>query len=100
MLAFVCVVAVISVMMSVENEFEFAGIKIFERGFDLFGQRRELVVDDEYAIVTHGHADVPARAFQHVNVFGNGDHLDLDLGEILLRKSRSHYQTGHQRNEK
>ena len=52
---------------------------------DLVGQRSELVVYDEGAVVTDRDADVSTAPLEHVDPFGNGDGPDLDVVEILGR---------------
>ena len=78
---------VVAVPVGVEHELELAGARALQRGADLVGERRELVVDDEDAVVARRDADVAARALQHVDVAGDLGRLDLHLREVpLLRR--------------
>ena len=59
---------------------------------DLVGQRSELVVDDERAVVTDRDGDVAAAPLEQVDGFGNPGGLDLDVVEVLGRAQRGAYQ--------
>jgi len=43
-----------------------------------------LVVNNDDPVLTHGCRDVPAGAFEHINVARDLGDLDLDLAEVLL----------------
>jgi hypothetical protein len=53
---------------------------------DLVVQRRELIVDDDVAVLTVGEADIAARAEQDGDSRGDLLDLDLDLREVLLSR--------------
>jgi hypothetical protein len=71
-------------VMGVEDELELAGIELLNRSLDLRGERRELVVHNQAAVRPDGHADVSTRAFEHVDVFGDGNDFDFDVREVAL----------------
>jgi len=75
---------VITVMVGVENEVQFAGIQLLDRGFNLRRQRRKLIIDDQQPIVPHRHPDVPTFPLQHVNVPSHMNDLDFDFRPVAL----------------
>jgi len=77
-------VYVIEVIVGVDDEaHRFVG-QFFERGFDPIGQRRELIIDQDDAIVADREPDVAARALEHVNIAGNLADLDFYFVEVIL----------------
>ncbi len=77
---------VIGVPVRVEDEAEPAGVDFSKRGANLFGERSELVVNNHHAVRPRDNADVPARAFEHVDAAGDLRRLYLDLREVVLRR--------------
>ncbi len=75
----------IAVPVSVQDESQFLIGKTLERGPDLVGERRKLIVNDQKPVVTDRDADVSACAFKHVDVAGNFCRLHLNLGKVGLR---------------
>ena len=65
-----------------------------DRGLDLGRERRELVVDQEDAVVADRDADVAARALQHVEAVGQLGRLDLDLAPVAVLGRRGQGQQG------
>ena len=66
-------------------------------GQDLLGQRGELIVDDEGAVIPHRKADVAALSEQHVEAGSERHGPDLDrvpVGLLLLREQRSGQGSG------
>ena len=76
---------VISVPVSVQNEVQFLIGNTFERGPDLVGEWRKLIVNNQKPIITNRHADISTRAFEHVDVAGNFRGLHLHFGKVGLR---------------
>ena len=65
-----------------------------QRLFDLRRQRRELIVDDDDAVVAGRDADVAPGAGKHVHRAGGLRHLDLDFAEMLLGKEGGGGESG------
>ncbi len=80
---------VIAVVVRVEDELDRLGGDAVQRLADLRRERRELVVDDDDAVVADRDADVAAGAGEHVHGAGDLRHLDLDLAEVLLGEERT-----------
>jgi hypothetical protein len=74
----------IEVVVRIDDEAQRLVGEALERGADLVGERRELVVDDHDAVLADRCSDVAARTFQHVHAARDLRDLDLDLAEILL----------------
>jgi hypothetical protein len=55
-----------------------------ERGFDLVGERRELIIDEDDSVVADREADIAASALQHVNIAANLADLDLYFAEVIF----------------
>ena len=84
-LAVVLVAAgVIPVPVGVDHEAHRALRQLRHGRVDLVGERRELVVDDERAIVAHREADVAARPGEHRDAGRERRRHDLDLGKVLI----------------
>jgi hypothetical protein len=75
---------VVAVPVGVQDELHRLRGKGGDRRLDLRRERRELIVDHEDAVVSHGHADVPARPLEQVHTLGDHVRLDLDLGVVVL----------------
>ena len=74
---------VVPMPMRVEHEADGLGRNRPDGRKNLVGQRRELVVDHENAVLADEHPDVPALAEQHVHARGDLLRLDLDRVEVL-----------------
>src|SRR5262249_6262067 len=74
---------VVAVPVRIDDEFEFALAQLFQGGFDLVGQRRELIINDQDAVRADRYSDVSAGTFQHIDVAGDHRGLYLDFGKIL-----------------
>jgi hypothetical protein len=84
----VCIPAgVVAMKMGVQHELQPARIQLLQGRFDLVRQWRELIIHNQQAFRPGRHADVPARALQHVDIFGDMDGLDFNFGKILLSTS-------------
>jgi len=46
--------------MGIKHEGEFTGVYLPQRRLDFFGERRELIVDDDQTIIPSGNANVAA----------------------------------------
>jgi hypothetical protein len=68
--------------MRVEHEADGLGRNRPDGSQNLVGQRCELVVDDEDAVVADEHSDVSTLAEQHVHT--QGDLLRLDLYRVKV----------------
>ncbi|HSS98287.1 MAG TPA: hypothetical protein VLK33_14710 [Terriglobales bacterium] len=55
-----------------------------KRSFDLVRQRRELVINDDDAVVPYGSTNVATVPFQHVHIACNLSHLHLYFAEIVV----------------
>ena len=75
---------VIEMPVGVDHEADRVGVERRDCRRDLVGERRELVVDDDVAVLAVGQANIAAGAEQHRHTGRNALHLDLDLGVILL----------------
>jgi hypothetical protein len=75
---------VVGMIMSIDNETNRFVCDPLESGTDFVGQRSELVVDHDNPIVANRDADVPSRAFKHVNVAGNLRDLQLYFAEVSV----------------
>ncbi len=80
---------VVAVPVGVEHEADRPVADLRDRGHDLLGQRRVLVVDQEDAVRAGRDADVATPAHQHVDAVGDLDRLDLDVLHVLLSRRRS-----------
>src|SRR5262249_32793494 len=88
---------VIAVPVRVEEEGELpVGGDALDRGADLVGERRELIVDDEDAVGPREHADVAAGAREHPDVAGDLRRLALDLREAVAWRRRGERGEGHE----
>ena len=79
---------VIAVEVRVEDEPDRLVGDCLEGFLDLRCQGRELVVDDDDAVLAGRDADVAARTGQHVDRAGHRLGLDLDLAEVLVLGKR------------
>jgi hypothetical protein len=80
---------VVEMEMRVEHEAHRTIRDLADGGLNLFGERRELVVDQHRSIRTHQQAHVAARSREHVQVIGQLFGFDLDLAVILLLSRRA-----------
>ncbi len=81
---------VIAVIVRVDDEPHRLVGDAFQRRLNFLGERGVLIVDNHNSIVPDRCANVPSRAFQHVNVAGHLGDLHLDFAEILLlRRSQA-----------
>ena len=78
----------VAMPMSVDDEADGIAVERRDRGGDLVGQRRELIVDDDVAVFAIGQADIAACAEQDGDAGRETLDLDLDLVEILCRGGR------------
>ena len=85
---------VVAVEVRVHHELQVARRDPRNRSPDLVGQRRELIVDDQDAVLAGRDADVAARAGQHVDRTGDVLGGDLDGREVLLRRGRRGEESG------
>ena len=76
---------VIAVPVGVQNEAQLFVGNALERGPDLVGERRKLIVDNQKTVIANRDADISTRAFEHVNVTGNFCRLNLHFGKVSLR---------------
>ena len=89
---------VIDVPVRVDHEAHRLGAQLRERLLDLGRQRRELVVDDDDAVLADRRADVAAGAGEHVDALRQLLRLDDDLAEVLLLRT-AHGMHGEQRHQ-
>ena len=75
---------VVAVPVGVDEELQLAVMDLCGRGADLVGQRRELIVDHQDAVVADEQADVAAGTFEHVDIARDVSTLDLDFGKVAL----------------
>jgi len=81
----ICVAAgVVAVKVRVDDEPHRLIGDALERGLDLLGEWRVLIVDNHDAIFPHRGTDVASGALQHVDTAGNLGHFDLNLAEVLV----------------
>src|ERR1051325_1608223 len=85
-------VDVIEMVMGIDDEAHGFVSYSFERGFDLVGERGELIIDQDYAVAACREADIPARAHQHVNSAANLADLDLYFAEVIFAHSYSPFR--------
>jgi hypothetical protein len=75
-------VCMVVVKMSIDDETDRL-IADSRNGFsDRFGQRSELIINQEYAIVARKDPNISARSSQHVNVTRHMLHFYLNIGEF------------------
>jgi hypothetical protein len=75
---------VIPVPMGVQNELQVSLIQVVQGGLDLFGQGRELIVDDQQTVRTDGDPDVAAGPFEHMDLAAHMGGFDFDIIEVTL----------------
>jgi hypothetical protein len=78
---------VVAVKVRVQDKLELPGIELLQCRLNLFGERRELIVHNQNSVRADRHADVSAGAFEHVNVFRDGNRFDFDFGKVALGQS-------------
>jgi len=74
---------VIGVPVGFEQELNLAIGDLSDERFDLVGQGRELVIDQEGAVFPCTQPEVPASALEDVEAIGQLRALELDLVEVL-----------------
>src|SRR5690606_35240648 len=79
---------VIAVMMRVDDVADRLVGELPDRGEDLVGERSELRVDDQHAVVADLHGNVAAGPDEHVDIVAHLKRPDLDGVEVLLRADR------------
>src|ERR1051326_9097818 len=91
---------VIAMPMCIQDKLQFLVGNPFERGPDLIGERRKLIVNNQKSVITNRHADISARAFEHVDVAGNFCCLHLNFGKVSLRLRTRSKDTQNRQQEK
>ena len=91
---------VIAVPMSIQDELQFLVGNSSERGADLVGQWRKLIVNNQKPIFTNRDADISTRAFEHVDVAGNFRCLHLNFRKVSLRLRARSKDTQNRQQEK
>ena len=81
-------VGVVVVPVGVDDEVDRVVGQLSYSRRDLLGERRELVVDDERAVVPDRDPDVPTAPLKHVDGLGDPHCPDLDVVEVLGRTQR------------
>src|SRR5206468_2360994 len=82
-------VDVIEMVVGIDDEAHRFVSYTLERGFDLFRKRRELIIDNDDAVLTDREADIPTLALQHVNIAANLADLDLYFAEVIFAQFNS-----------
>ena len=85
---------VIAVVMGVQDEGRLGATECQDNGPDLGRQRRELIVDDQCAVLANGKTDVASLALQHVDPLRDLDGLNPNLGKVALGAGTSAYHEG------
>jgi len=78
----------VTVKMRVDDEPEGLFGDFLQSRFNLRSQRSKLVVNDHDAILADRNTNIPAGAFEHVDIAGDFGGFDLDVAEVLLGGSR------------
>src|SRR6185369_2446137 len=73
------------VKVRVQDVAQLTFAELLERGANLIGKRRELVINDQDAVSADANADVAARAFEHVDIACDLCGFDFDFRQIVLR---------------
>ena len=84
-------VHMVNAPVGVEYEPDRPGCHCGHSGLDLINEPRELIVDEEGAVLADGYGDIPTGADEHGNVPRDGKRFDLNFRQIL-RRGRSHSQ--------
>ena len=79
---------VIPVPVRVDEELHVTFRQRLDGSEDFFGQRRELIVDQERTVVSYGKPQIPPGSNKHIHVTRNVYRLDLNLVRVLPRERR------------
>src|SRR6185437_2884676 len=74
---------VVAMPVGVDHEFDRLVCDALECRLDFVGERQELIVNHDDAVVAHAGANVAAQTLQHVDGSGNFLNFDLHFAEVL-----------------
>jgi len=77
-------VGVVEMVMRIDDEAHRLVGYSFERGLDLVGERGELVIDQDDAVVACREGDIAARTLQQINIAADLADLDLYFAEVIF----------------